>query len=575
MKKIYSLLFFVVTSMSFGQATDLYFSKYGEGSSNNKFLEIYNGTGAPVDLADYSVELYANGAATATNTQTFAAGTIIAAGDVYVLRNGSAANAAIIAAADITSSTCNFNGDDAIVLKKLGNILDVIGQVGVDPGTSWPVGSTAAGTLDHTLIRKLTICSPNATNLASFGTDDATSEWTVYGIDAELGQLGTHVGCSTSPSLVISAPANNTVFSPETTSVNISVTVNNFTVANGTGNGHIHYTINSGAVIMKYDTTPIALPTTPGTYVVYMELVDNAHNPIVPAVNATTTFTVASYNVVANLSALRADVIANGAGRYYQVNSNPVITYARTTRNQKYIQDATAGILIDDNSTVITTAMVAGDAMSGLKGQASLFSGVLQLLPTVNATVASSGNVVTPQTITVTDLLANVEAYESELVQLSNASFTTADGTLAFTTNANFNLNDGSGDVAFRTLFAEANYIGQVVPSGPRNMAVLVAEFNTAVQVVARSLTDLTLASQNFEISGLKVYPNPVANGTLFIETAANAEKTVAIFDVLGKQVFNTTTADNAINVSGLNAGVYVVRITEEGKTASTKLVIK
>lgn len=575
MKKIYSLLFFVVTSMSFGQASDLYFSKYGEGSSNNKFLEIYNGTGAPVDLADYSVELYANGAATATNTQTFAAGTIIASGDVYVLRNGSAANVAIIAAADITSSTCNFNGDDAIVLKKLGNILDVIGQVGVDPGTSWPVGSTAAGTLDHTLIRKLTVCSPNATNLASFGTDDATSEWTVYGIDAELGQLGTHVGCSTSPSLVISAPANNTVFSPETTSVNISVTVNNFTVANGTGNGHIHYTINSGSVIMKYDTTPIALPTTPGTYVVYMELVDNAHNPIVPAVNATTTFTVASYNVVANLSALRADVIANGAGRYYQVNSNPVITYARTTRNQKYIQDATAGILIDDNSTVISTAMVAGDAISGLKGQASLFSGVLQLLPTTNASVASSGNVVTPQAVTVTDLLANVEAYESELVQLSNASFTTADGTLAFTTNANFNLNDGSGDVAFRTLFAEANYIGQVVPSGPRNMAVLVAEFNTAVQVVARSLTDLTLASQNFEISGLKVYPNPVANGTLFIETAANGEKTVAIFDVLGKQVLNTTTADNAINVNGLNAGVYVVRITEEGKTATTKLVIK
>ncbi len=575
MKKIYSLLFFVMTSLSFGQASDLYFSKYGEGSSNNKFLEIYNGTGAPVDLADYSIELYANGAVAATNTQTFAAGTIIAAGDVYVLRNGSAANAAIIAAADATSSTCNFNGDDAIVLKKLGNILDVIGQVGVDPGTSWPVGSTAAGTLDHTLIRKLTICSPNATNLASFGTDDATSEWTVYGIDAELGQLGAHVGCSTSPSLLISAPANNTVFSPETTSVNISVAVNNFAVANGTGDGHIHYTINGGAEVMKYDTTPIALPTTPGTYVVYMELVDNAHNPIAPAVNATTTFTVAAYNVVANLAALRADVITNGAGRYYQVNSNPVITYARTTRNQKYIQDATAAILIDDNTTVIATAMVAGDAISGLKGQASLFSGVLQLLPAANATVASSGNVITPQTVTIADLLANVETYESELVQLSNASFTTADGTLPFTTSANFNLNDGSGDVAFRTLFAEANYIGQVVPSGPNNMAVLVAEFNTAVQVVARSLADLTLASQSFEITGLKVYPNPVTNGTLFIETAANAERTVTVYDLLGKQVLNTTTSENAINVSNLNAGVYVVKITEEGKTASTKLVIE
>jgi hypothetical protein len=86
---------------------------------------------------------------------------------------------------------------------------------------------------------------------------------------------------------------------------------------------------------------------------------------------------------------------------------------------------------------------------------------------------------------------------------------------------------------------------------------------------------NFTLGTTQNQISGLKVYPNPVANGTLFIETAANAEKTVAIFDVLGKQVFNTTTADNAINISGLNAGVYVVRITEEGKTASTKLVIK
>jgi hypothetical protein len=86
---------------------------------------------------------------------------------------------------------------------------------------------------------------------------------------------------------------------------------------------------------------------------------------------------------------------------------------------------------------------------------------------------------------------------------------------------------------------------------------------------------NFTLGTTQNQISGLKVYPNPVTSGTLFIETAANAEKTVVIFDVLGKQVFNTTTADNAINVSGLNAGVYVVRITEEGKTASTKLVIK
>lgn len=575
MKKLYALLFLIMTSVSFGQATELYFSKYGEGSSNNKFLEIYNGTGAAVDLADYSVELYANGASVATNTQTFVAGTMLASGDVYVLRNSGAANAAIVAAADISSSTCNFNGDDAIALKKLGAVIDVIGAIGTDPGTAWAVGSTASGTLDKTLIRKLSVCSPNAVNLGSFGTDDATSEWDVFGIDAELGQLGNYSGCSTTPNLVISAPANNTIFSPETTSVNITVSVNNFEVANGTGNGHIHYTINGGSVVMKYDTTPIVLPTTPGTYTVYMELVDNSHNPISPAVNETTTFTVAAYTPVANLAALRADVITNGAGKYYQVSSNPVITYARATRNQKYVQDSSAAILIDDLAGAITTSMTAGDAISGLKGQTVLFSGLLQIIPTVNAAIDSSGNVITPQPVTAADLAANTEVYESELVQLSTASFTTADGTLPFTTSANFNVNDGSGDIAFRTLFAEADYIGQVVPSGPRSMAVLVAKFNTTVQVVARSLADLTLSNKNFEIAGLKVYPNPVSNGTLFIETAANAKKTITVFDVLGKQVLNTASSNNEINVSQLNAGVYIVKITEEGNTATKKLVVR
>jgi hypothetical protein len=85
---------------------------------------------------------------------------------------------------------------------------------------------------------------------------------------------------------------------------------------------------------------------------------------------------------------------------------------------------------------------------------------------------------------------------------------------------------------------------------------------------------NFTLGTRQNEISGLKVYPNPVSHGTLFIETAANAEKTVTVYDVLGKQVLNTVTSTNAINVSSLRGGVYVVKITEEGKTATRKLVI-
>ncbi len=89
------------------------------------------------------------------------------------------------------------------------------------------------------------------------------------------------------------------------------------------------------------------------------------------------------------------------------------------------------------------------------------------------------------------------------------------------------------------------------------------------------TIPNVTLGTSQNEITGLKMYPNPVANGKLFIETTANAERTVTVFDVLGKQVLNTISSENEINVSELNAGVYVVKISEEGKTATRKLVVR
>jgi hypothetical protein len=76
-------------------------------------------------------------------------------------------------------------------------------------------------------------------------------------------------------------------------------------------------------------------------------------------------------------------------------------------------------------------------------------------------------------------------------------------------------------------------------------------------------------------ISGLKMFPNPLSGNVLNITTDANATKAVAVYDVLGKQVINTVTANGTVNVSGLTAGIYIVKITEEGQTATRKLVVK
>ncbi|MCC5604398.1 lamin tail domain-containing protein [Nostoc favosum] len=136
---------------------DLFFSEYVEGSSNNKALEIYNSTGAAINLSaeGYVVQMYFNGNSTPATTINLT-GTV-ANGDVFVLAQ-SLANATIIAQADQTSSASWYNGDDAIVLRKggtSGSIVDVIGQIGVDPGTEWGTGLTS--TADNTLRRKSSI----------------------------------------------------------------------------------------------------------------------------------------------------------------------------------------------------------------------------------------------------------------------------------------------------------------------------------------------------------------------------------------------------------------------------------
>jgi hypothetical protein len=76
-------------------------------------------------------------------------------------------------------------------------------------------------------------------------------------------------------------------------------------------------------------------------------------------------------------------------------------------------------------------------------------------------------------------------------------------------------------------------------------------------------------------ISGLNVYPNPVTNGTLYITSNSSNAKTVAVYDILGKQVLNAKTSSNAINVSSLKGGSYIIKITEDGNTDTKKLIIQ
>lgn len=83
-----------------------------------------------------------------------------------------------------------------------------------------------------------------------------------------------------------------------------------------------------------------------------------------------------------------------------------------------------------------------------------------------------------------------------------------------------------------------------------------------------------TLSTVQNKIAGLRLYPNPVKN-TLYVTSDSFATKQVELFDIVGKLVLNTKVTNNAINVSSLNKGVYIAKITEEGKTTTRKIVVE
>ncbi|MCH8838778.1 MAG: lamin tail domain-containing protein [Candidatus Marinimicrobia bacterium] len=176
----------IAMSSVFAQATELFFSEYIEGSSNNKALEIYNGTGSAIDLADYQIAQSSNGGGWAF-WHVFPGGASIAAGDVWVIVNSSAVIAGMQEASDESlafPSVVIHNGDDARALVKIVGTdttwIDIIGVPDVDPGTGWEVAGVTDGTKDHTLVRKSTVTSGTTNWTASAGTDADSSQWIVY-----------------------------------------------------------------------------------------------------------------------------------------------------------------------------------------------------------------------------------------------------------------------------------------------------------------------------------------------------------------------------------------------------------
>ena len=173
-----SMIFAFSINAQIVDCSNLFFSEYVEGWSQNKAIEVYNPTNATINLSNYKIERYSNGnTSSATGGITTLSG-MLAPGDAFVLTNGETDTSAtfgycdplLIALGDMAEPNGSYptpmhmNGNDAIVLTSDGVILDVIGKVGEDPASGAWTDDAASGftmgswwTSQHTLIRKSTI----------------------------------------------------------------------------------------------------------------------------------------------------------------------------------------------------------------------------------------------------------------------------------------------------------------------------------------------------------------------------------------------------------------------------------
>jgi len=253
----------------------VFISEYVEGSALNKGVELYNSDDAPVDLVAAGCELrgYQNGSASVGWTVILTGS--VSAGGTYLVANS---DASFAASADVTGSV-DFNGDDAVEFFCDGAPVDIIGQIGFDPGSEWGTGDVS--TQNNTIRRRIDVCTPDPDGTDAF---DPAIEWDGFPNDT-FDDLGSHTancgdditppainsvtpsttGPTAAPSIDFSVifseaitgfddPADVTVDTSGTSFAGVNFTANSasshtVTVDGISGTGTLSLTVNAGSVI--------------------------------------------------------------------------------------------------------------------------------------------------------------------------------------------------------------------------------------------------------------------------------------------------------------------------------------
>lgn len=285
-----------------------------------------------------------------------------------------------------------------------------------------------------------------------------------------------------------------------------------------------------------------------------------------PSAVATATYTFPV--TVANIAALRAGATD---GTLYYLSGEAILTFQYTGTGYKhyYIQDSSAAILIYDSAGTITTTYNQYDGITGIYGTLALYNGLLEFIPTLNTSVASStGNTVTPEVKT---LAAITSADQSKLIRINGLTFTS---TGTFAAGQNYNISDASKAAGImRTSFSTADYIGTPIPTTTGDLVCLVGWFNAA-QVTPRDLNDFL----NFAVVPvLTVTPETLSGFTYVYGNGPSAEQsfTVSGTDLTGDIDITAPTNYEISETSGSGFTSGITLYQAKGDIAPTDIYVR
>jgi len=368
----------------------------------------------------------------------------------------------------------------------------------------------------------------------------------------------------------------------------------NVTLSCATEGASIRYTTDgtnpSPTVGTIYSAAINITTTTPLKFIAYKE-------GMTPSAVITQTYTfVLPPQTVQNIAELKAGQADNTT--IYTIANPVIVSFAHNNRNQKFVQDGTAGLLIDDYGTpgVITTTYQIGDAITGLTGRIEVYAatGQFQFHPTADPGPATStGNTLEIVNITAEQLNTQYATYDSRLVRLTNVYFVNPSGN--FANGTNYPMQQGATTFNFYTNFyntsSDVDYIGSAVPTGLLNLVGLptirttpgvIITARSSADMIPSSDADITIAPKGNRLVGN--YPNPFnPSTTIAFELAKPSNVNITIYNVKGqrvKELFNGEMPAGSHNLvwNGEDApsGMYFYRMTtDEGSQVKKAILLK